>query len=114
MNWVISAIRDKLSLLGRDMILETPEGVAAVRAILDPVYGTAEVSRTARGLADGYYPPGTYQYFGPPETDIQGARRLRDGKDCYEFRRTECCRWGDTPLYWWGLLIRCGGEDEES
>lgn len=112
MNWVAEAIRDRLSLLGREMILETPEGVKTVRAILDPVYSTAQSARKTQGVADGYYPPGAYQYFGPPETDISGTRLLRDGRDYYEFRRTECYRCRDTALYWWGLLIRCGGEDE--
>lgn len=112
MNWIAEAIRDRFSLLGRDMVLETPEGVITVRAILDPVHSTAQSAREATGVADGGFPPGTYQYFGPPEADISGARLLRDGKDYYEFRRTECYRCGGTDLYWWGLLISCGGEDE--
>ena len=112
MNWAAEAIRDKLCLLGREMYLKTPEGEQPIRAFLEPVFSTAQSARTSTAVADGYFPPGSYQYFGPPEADVSQVRLLRDGTDYYEFRRTECCRCGNTALYWWGLLIGCGGGDE--
>ncbi len=111
MNWVVKAIGTQLKQLGKEMILETPEGDQTVLAILDPVSSTDQMARTKIGLADGCYPPGSYQYIGPPNIDVSSARVLRDGEKRYEFRRTECYQYGQTPIYWWGLLIECGDEN---
>lgn len=108
MGWAKSAVAGKIRMLGRDVVLQGPEGTCNTRAIIDPVSSVSQVARTSQSLADGYFPPGSYQYFGLPEGDLTDMDTVMDGGDIYLIRRKELYRLGKEKLYWWGILIRGG------
>lgn len=112
MSWAGNVIAGKIRMLGREVTVKGAEGDRTARAIIDPVASISEAARTAGALADGYYPPGSYQYFGLPEVDLTKAETVVDGEICYHIRRTELYRVGDERLYWWALMIRGGIGDE--
>lgn len=112
MNWAGNVIAGKIRVLGREVTVKGPAGNVTGRAIIDPVSSVSEAARTASPLADGYYPPGSYQYFGLPEVDLSEAEMVMDGETCYHIRRRELYRMGAQKLYWWALMIR-GGDDHE-
>lgn len=112
MDWAGNVIARKIRVLGREVTVKGTAGKVTARAIIDPVSSISEKARTASSLADGYYPPGSYQYFGPPEVDLSDAEMVMDGEACYHIRRTELYQVGDQKLYWWALMIRGGTDDE--
>ena len=109
MEWAAEIIKYRISELGSPVTLKGTENVET-SAILDPVQSVSRAARSAEMFPDGYFPPGSYQYFGLPEADLSAAETVSDGDRTYLIRRAELYRCGDTPLYWWGLLIR--GEEE--
>ncbi len=111
MQWAQQVIAKKLRALGRTVSIRGPGGEIQVRAIIDPVSSVSNQARTAHALADGYYPPGSYQYFGPPEGDLTEAEMVAEGEILYIIRRRELYRVEDRPLYWWALMIRGGDGD---
>lgn len=110
MDWAGKAIVAKLGLLGQDVVLRGEQGQQTVRAIIDPVESRSENAMETEMQPDGYYPPGSYQYFGPPETDLEGVVSMESLGKTYYIRRTELYSAGGKALYWWALMIR-GGED---
>lgn len=112
MNWAAGAIASKILALGQNVVVKGAGGDVASVAIVDPVERTSEKSGSASGLPDGYYPPGSYQYFGLPETDLTEATAVKTQTDFYIIRRKELYQVGGTNLYWWALLIRGGEKDE--
>lgn len=112
MNWAGNVIRSKIRMLGRNVTVCGQDGKIETRGIIAPVDSVSEAARTAVPLPDGYYPPGSYQYFGLPEVSLGDAETVMDGDDCYLIRRKELYQLGEEPLYWWALMIRGGVESE--
>lgn len=113
MDWIKAALAEKIAALGTEVVLRGPLGDRSTRAIIDPVQSVSEAARSARGLPDGYFPPGACQYFGPPEEDLERVTTVLSGDNCYFLRRKELCQVGGVKLYWWGLMIRGGTADAE-
>lgn len=109
MEWIKAAVCEKISELGVPVILRGAGGNQETRAILDPVHSVSEAARSTQGLPDGYFLPGSYQYFGLPEGDLTDVTTVVAGESCYILRRKELYQVGGQKLYWWGLMIR-GGE----
>ena len=93
------------------MILRTAEGEVYTKAIIDPVHSVSQAARSIRGLADGFFPPGSYQYYGLVEGDLAEAVAVADGENCHFIRRKELYQVGGQKPYWWALVIRGGDED---
>lgn len=109
MEWVKEAMGRKIGLFGEEAVLCFPEETVTVRAIIAPVRSVSQAARTAGETPDGIYPPGSYEYFGPPEADITRCRWVTTGGKRYYVRRSEVFRLGGTGIYCWGLMI--GGGD---
>lgn len=111
MEWAEEVIAAKISTLGKDVVLRTTEGEVCTKAIIDPVHSVSEAARSISYLVDGYFPPGSYQYYGLVEGDLTETASVVDGENCYFIRRKELYQVGGQKLYWWALLIRGGDED---
>jgi len=59
----------------------------------------------------GEVPRGQYLYLGPAEPLAETGDVLLLSGNAFEVRRTELVRYGDTPMYCWGLCVKKGGED---
>lgn len=114
MNRIGSEIGEKLRMLGKPVTLWGEEGQRETWAVIDPVHSVSEAARSIEALPDGYFPPGSYQYFGLPEGDLTGMDRVQDGEVQYIIRRRERYEAAGEGLYWWALLIRGGNDDEQS
>ena len=110
MVWAGKTIAAKLSLLGQDALLRGKDGDKVVSAIIEPVESHSQNAMETDMQPDGYYPPGSYQYFGPPEATLEGVECIESMEKTYYIRRRELYVSGGKPLYWWALMIR-GGEN---
>lgn len=110
MKWAEKAIASKLHLLGQDALLKGDGVEWKVQAIIDPVESRSQNAMETDMQPDGYYPPGSYQYFGPPDATLEGVDRVESLGKTYYIRRRELYSAGGKALYWWALMIR-GGED---
>jgi len=59
----------------------------------------------------GEIPRGQYLYLGPVEPTVEVGDVLLTGGRIFEVRRAELIRYGDTPVYRWGLCVEKGGSD---
>lgn len=107
------AIAGNIWAMGRSVVLRGPGGETGTRAIIDPVQSVSAAARSISSLPDGYFPPGSYQYFGLPEGDLTEVTTVKAGETVYLIRRKEPYRVGDQMLYWWALMLR-GGSNEET
>lgn len=110
MVWAGKAIGAKLRLLGQNVLLRGKDGEQTVEAIIAPVESLSQNAMETDMQPDGYYPPGSYQYFGPPEVSLEGVESMESLGKTYYIRRTELYSAGGKPLYWWALMLR-GGAD---
>ena len=108
MEWIREAIEGKIRCLGQEVVLKGPLEESVTRAIIDPVHSVSEAARSNVCLPDGYFPPGSYQYFGLPEMSLEGITTVAAGENRYLIRRKERYEAGGLGLYWWALMIRCG------
>lgn len=112
MQWMKTAIGRKLRLLGEETEIVREEGFSRVIALITPVSSLSQAARTALSQPDGIYPPGSYEYIGPPEEDIGDCRYIVCGGKRYFVRRAEIHRSGGEEIFCWGLLL--GGGDHEA
>lgn len=111
MRWMKNTIGRKLRLLGEETAIIREEGSSRVIALITPVISLSQAARTALSQPDGIYPPGSYEYIGPPEEDIGDCRYIVSGGKRYFVRRAEVHRSGGEEIFCWGLLL--GGGDHE-
>lgn len=104
-------IQNNIRRLGKSVVLQGDDGRVETWAIIDPVHSVSESARNHDALADGYFPPGSYQYFGLPEANLTGITEIIDQETVYFLRRKELYEVGGEKLYWWALMIRGGGAD---
>lgn len=105
------SIGEKIRLLGQNVVLKGNWGDQETRAIIDPVHSVSENARSISALPDGYFPPGSYQYFGLPEVDLTEVHTVTAGGKTFFLRRKERYEAAGAGLYWWALLIQGGRED---
>lgn len=111
MDWMKSAIGKKIRLLGEPVKIVRQEETVEVTAIITPVSSLSQAARTALAQPDGMYPPGSYEYIGPPEEAIGDCRYILAGGKRYYVRRSEIYRVGGKDIFCWGLMLG-GGDDE--
>ena len=111
MEWIKEAIGGKICALGQDVILKGSGEDVVTKAVIDPVHSVSEAARNYSGLPDGYFLPGSYQYFGLAEASLEDVTVVVSGEKHYQIRRRERYEAGGCGLYWWALLIRCGEQD---
>lgn len=111
MEWMKNAIAKKLWLLGEQAEIVRQEGTVQVTAIIMPVSSLSQAARTALSQPDGIFPPGSYEYIGPPEQEIGSCRYVVSGGKRYYVRRSEIYRVGGKGIFCWGLMLG-GGDDE--
>lgn len=111
MRWMKSAIERKLRLLGEPTQIVREAETKQVTALITPVSSLSEAARTALSQPDGIYPPGSYEYIGPPEEDIRDCRYVCSGGKRYYVRRSEILRSGGEDIFCWALMLG-GGDDE--
>lgn len=109
MKGMKDGIGKKIRKLGKPVELRGDSGVLETRAIIDPVHSVSKAARTVETLPDGYFPPGSYQYFGLPEGDLTEVREVVAGDTVYLIRRKELYEMSGVGLYWWALMIQGGG-----
>lgn len=112
MEWMKAAIGRKLRLLGEPAEIVRQEGRVQVMALVTPVSSLSQAARTALVQPDGIYPPGAYEYIGPPEEDIGDCRYILWAGKRYYVRRSEIYRAGGGDIFCWGLML--GGEEDEA
>lgn len=112
MQWAKNAIMKKICLLGVPVIIHGAKGTMETTAIMDPVHSVSEAARTADAVEDGYFPPGSYEYFGLTAGDLSEAKAISCLQNRYLIRRKELVQSGGKALYWWALLIP-GGTDHD-
>lgn len=105
------SIREKIRLLGQPVILKGTGEQQETRAIIDPVHSVSENARNSSALPDGYFPPGSYQYFGLPEVDLSRVHTVEVGEKTFFLRRKERYEAAGEGLYWWALMIQGGSQD---
>lgn len=111
MKQIRDVITDKIRSLGQKVILQGGEETVETWAMIDPVHSVSEAARSTSPLPDGFFPPGSYQYYGLPEGDLTEASTVVVGEIRYFIRRKELYQAGGQKLYWWALLIRGGTGD---
>ena len=111
MKHLDSHIAGKIAALGKTVVLRGSDGEQETKAIIDPVHSVSQAARSIQALPDGYFPPGSYQYFGLPEGDLSEKAMVVDGETVYFIRRKELYEAAGQKLYWWALMIRGGLED---
>lgn len=111
MKQIGESIGEKIRLLGQPVILKGAGGQMETRAIIDPVHSVSENARSVSPLADGYFPPGSYQYFGLPEVDLAEVHTVEAGGKTFFLRRKERYEASGVGLYWWALMIQGGNQD---
>lgn len=111
MKQIGQGIEEKIRLLGQCVLLKGTQGDQETRAIIDPVHSVSENARSISSLPDGYFPPGSYQYFGLPEADLTEVHTVVAGGKTFFLRRKERYEAAGEGLYWWALMIRGGSED---
>lgn len=114
MQWAQKVIEKKLEALGSPVRIGFPDHDVEAHALIIPSGSTFEPARKTAGMADGYIPPGSYEYYGPTNVDITEARTVSDGRVSYLFRRKELFMVGGIPLYWWGILVQGGKRDDRT
>lgn len=95
---------------GTSMILCRDGAEQTVRGFFQPVRSKSLQSVVSHHTALGQLDRGQFVYIGPADVAVSQGDVLILGDRCYILRRTEVYRYGDEPVYTWGLCMEKGGE----
>lgn len=95
---------------GTAMVLRRSDGEFPVRGFFQPVRSKSLQSVVSHDTPLGQLDRGQFIYIGPADVAVsQGDTLTVDGRT-YVLRRVEIYRYGDEPVYTWGLCMEKGGE----
>lgn len=95
---------------GTPMVLRRSDGDFPVRGFFQPVRSRSLQSVVSHHTALGQLDRGQFVYIGPADMAVsQGDTLILEDRH-YILRRTELYRYGDEPVYIWGLCMEKGGE----
>lgn len=95
---------------GASLVLRRSDGEFPVRGFFQPVRSKGMQSVVSHNTPLGQLDRGQFIYIGPADVAVSQGDELVLGDRCYILRRTEVYRYGDEPVYTWGLCMEKGGE----
>lgn len=96
---------------GTAMILCRSDGEFPVRGFFQPARSKSLQSVVSHNTPLGQMDRGQFIYIGPADVAVSQGDTLTVGDNSYILRRTEVYRYGDEPVYTWGLCMEKGGDD---
>ncbi len=97
---------------GTTMVLHRSDGKIHVRGFFQPVRSKSLQSVVSHSTPLGQLDRGQFIYIGPADVAVSQGDALTLGDQHYILRRVEVYRYGDEPVYTWGLCMEKGGEAE--
>ena len=96
---------------GTDMILIGAEGERQVRGFFRAVNSKSWQSMESEATLLGEITRGQYTYMGPADGGAREGDALTLGEKQYLLRRVELYRFGNGPIYQWGICVEKGVND---
>ncbi len=96
---------------GTAMILRRGEGEMVVKGFFQPVRSKSLQSVVSHSTPLGQMDRGQFVYIGPGDVAVSQGDELSLGDHRYILRRTEVYRYGEEPVYTWGLCMEKGRDD---
>lgn len=96
---------------GTTMALTRGGETITVKGFFQPVRSKSLQSMVNQETPLGEVIRGQYIYIGPADTAVSEGDTLTLGNKSYFLRRVELYRYGDEPVYTWGLCVEKGVND---
>lgn len=96
---------------GAELILSSGTSSQTVSGVLFSVNSRSWQNMERAFVALGEIPRGQYICILPAAVTVAAGYTVEISGNCYEIRRAETVRFGETPVYYWCLCVEKGGND---